>query len=101
MAAKGRQTQEADDGKRPESGVAVCIVEGPGGKARLVFDDISRVGACGTVQWSTEWFFTRVEFDLADLIDGALDEQDYLNIGQAIVARLAARYQTRGHPAEG
>jgi hypothetical protein len=36
---------------------------------------------------------TRVEFDVADLIDFGMDDQDLKNIGMAVVARLAARHK--------
>jgi hypothetical protein len=52
VAAKGRQTQEADDGERGNTGVAVSIVERPDGKARLVLDDIRRGGAAAPFRWT-------------------------------------------------
>jgi hypothetical protein len=94
VAAKGTQTQEPDDGARGVSGVAVSIVERDGGRARLIFDDIVRSGPA-PMQWKAELFFTRVEFELADLLEGQLEDKDYANIGHAIVARLAAHHRTR------
>ena len=95
MAVKGTQTQEPDDGARGVSGVAISIVERDGGRASMVFDDVARTGTTAPFQWNTEWFFTRVEFELADLLDGQLDEKDYANIGHPVVARLAAHHKTR------
>jgi hypothetical protein len=95
VAIKGTQTEEPDDGARGASGVAVSIVEREGGRARLVFDDITRTGTAAPFQWNSEWFFTRVEFELVDLLEGQLDDKDYANIGHAIVARLAAHHKTR------
>ena len=95
MAVKGKHTSEPDDGARGVSGVAVSIVERDDGRARLVFDDVARVGSGAPFQWNTEWFFTRMEFQLADLLEGQVDDEDYKNIGHAIVARLAAQHKTR------
>jgi hypothetical protein len=95
VAVKGTQTQEPDDGARGDSGIAVSVVERDGGRARLVFDDIVRSGTAAPFQWNTEWFFTRVEFELVDLLEGRLDEKDYASIGHAIVARLSAHHKTR------
>ena len=98
MAVKGTQIEEPDDGARGVSGVAVSIAEREGGRARLVFDDIARTGTAPPFQWNAEWFFTRVEFNLKDLLKGELDEKDYANIGLAVVARLAAQDKTRSRP---
>jgi hypothetical protein len=94
--AKGRQTQELDDGIRGLTGVVVSVAERPDGQARLVFDDVARADAASPYQWNSEWFFTRAEFALADLLEGRLDEKDYVNIGHAIVSRLVAQYEARG-----
>jgi hypothetical protein len=98
VAVKGRQTQEPDDGERGVTGLSVSIVEKPDGKARLVFDDIRRVGSTAPTEWTTDWFFTRIEFEMADLLEGGLGDEDFANIGHAVVARLAAHHKTRSRP---
>jgi hypothetical protein len=91
-------TQEPDDGARGETGLAVSIVERADGKAGVVFDDIKREGSEAPFHWSTEWFFTRIEFDLTDLVECQLEQEDFAIIGQAVVARLAAHHKTRSLP---
>ena len=80
-----------DDGNRGATGLAISVVERPDGKVWLVFDDVRRAGWKAPFQWNTEWFFTRFEVELADLLEHRLDDQVLANIGLAVVARLAAR----------
>jgi hypothetical protein len=93
LAAKGRQPKEPDDGQRGATGITISVVERPDGSARLVFDDVQRIGSTAPCRWETEFFYTRVEFDAADLIDASVDEEDLKNIGMAVVARLAAHHK--------
>lgn len=93
MVAKGRQREEADDGQRGAAGVTISIVERADGSARLVFDDVLRIGTAPPYRWDTEFFFTRVEFDAADLIECRIGDEDLKNIGLAVVARLAAHHK--------
>ena len=97
MVAKGRHSEDPDDGQRGTSGVTISIVERPDGSARLVFDDVQRSGAEKPYRSDTEFFFTRIEFDAADLIECRIGDDDLKNIGFAIVARLAA-HQKRSRP---
>ncbi len=97
MTAKGRHPDEPDDGQRGSSGVTISVVERPDGSARLVFDDVQRVGTARPYRWDTEFFFTRIEFDAADLAECRLGDDDLKNIGFAVVARLAA-HQKRSRP---
>ena len=97
MVAKGRHPEESDDGQRGASGVTISIVERPDGSARLVFDDVQRIGDGAPYSWDTEFFFTRIEFDAADLIECRIGDDDLKNIGFAVVARLAA-HQKRSRP---
>ena len=97
MVAKGRHSEDPDDGQRGTSGVTISIVERPDGSARLVFDDVQRSGDEKPYRWDTEFFFTRIEFDAADLIECRIGDDDLKNIGFAIVARLAA-HQKRSRP---
>jgi hypothetical protein len=80
-----------DDGNRGATGLAVSVVERQDGKVWLVFDDVRRTGSMAPFQWNTEWFFTRFEVDLADLLEHRLDDRVLADIGLAVVARLAAR----------
>jgi hypothetical protein len=86
LAAKGRHPEEPDDGQRGATGVAISIVERPDGSARLVLDDVRRTGSGAPYRWASEFFFTRIEFDAADLIDCRLGDDDLKNIGFAVVA---------------
>jgi hypothetical protein len=79
-----------DDGNRGATGLAVSVVERPDGKVWLVFDDVRRAGSMAPFRWETEWFFTRFEVELADLLDHRLDDRVLANIGLAVAARLAA-----------
>ncbi len=95
MAAKGRATSGPDDGKRGDFGLAISIARHPKGRAHLVFDDVQKVGTGRPAQWSTNSFFTSVDFKLTDLIKVQLDDQDFVTIGLAVAARLAAQYKAR------
>jgi hypothetical protein len=95
VAPKGRATRGPDDGKRGDFGLAISIVMRPKGRAHLVFDDVQRVGTGQPAQWSTNSFFTSVDFNLTDLIEVQLDDQDFVTIGLAVAARLAAQYKAR------
>jgi hypothetical protein len=95
LVAKGRATRGPDDGQRGDFGLAISIVRRPKGRAHLVFDDVLRVGTTRPAQWSTNSFFTSVDFNLADLIKVQLDDQDFVTIGLAVAARLAAQYKAR------
>jgi hypothetical protein len=97
VVAKGRHPEEPDDGQRGATGVAISIVERPDSKARLVLDDVQRIGDAAPYRWDTEFFFTRIEFDASDLIDCRLEDDDLKNIGFAVVARLAA-HRKRSRP---
>jgi hypothetical protein len=59
----------------------------------LVFDDVKRMGTSEPYRWNSEFFFTRVEFDAADLLDCRIGAEDLKNIGFAVVARLAVRHK--------
>jgi hypothetical protein len=86
-----RQALEPDDGERGELGLGVSVVERPDGKVWLVFDDLRRAGTGPAYEWLPERFFTRLEVEMADVLDGQLDQETLANIGLAIAARLAAR----------
>ena len=91
MIDQTRQALEPDDGRRGEVGVGVSVVQRPEGKAWLVLDDLQRSGTGPTDGWSAERFFTRLEVEMADLLEARLDDETLANIGLAVIARLAAR----------
>ncbi len=91
MLDQTRQALEPDDGERGELGLGVSVIERSDGKAWLVFDDLRRAGTAPAYEWFPESFFTRLEVEMAELLDGQLDDEALANIGLAIVARLAAR----------
>jgi len=95
MTDQTRPALEPDDGRRGEIGLGVSVVERPDGKAWLVFDDLRRAGAAPPYDWVPEWFFTRLEVQMADLVEDRLDEGTLTSIGLAVVARLAARQRPR------
>jgi hypothetical protein len=70
-------------------------VERDDGRARLVFDDVEGGSTGSPRQWTTRWFFTRIEFENGDLLEYNLSEKDYATIGHAVVARLAAQHKAR------
>lgn len=90
MLDQTRQALEPDDGERGELGLGVSVVERPEGKAWLVLDDLRRTGTGPRYERVPEWFFTRLEVEMADLCNGRLDDEVLANIGLA-VAGLAAR----------
>jgi hypothetical protein len=91
---ESRETDSGvDDGARGRSGVVVSLVEAPGGKVRLVFDDVQRTGASTALTWDHQFLFTRIELDLDALLETKLSESDLAKIGLAITAGLAAHKQ--------
>ena len=96
MGAGGKHDPDPDDGVRGESGVVVSLVDQPGGKVRLVFDDVLRNGLAERATWSHQFFFTRTEFDLDALLETKLSEADLARIGFAIAVRLAAHKKVPG-----
>jgi len=96
VSESGEPTSGGDDGSRGRSGVVVSLVEAPGGKVGLVFDDVQRTGSSPAPVWDHQFFFTRIELDLRDLLETKLSESDLAKIGFAITARLAAHKQVAG-----
>jgi hypothetical protein len=93
VTAKARAKKGCDDGERGTHGLAISMVRQPRGRVKLVFDDVVRLGTVRPAQWSTKFFFTTIGFDWDDLLEVRLKDQDFLNIGFAVAARLAAQYK--------
>ena len=96
MRDEWRQSDDPDDGRRGATGLGLSLVDRPNGKTCLVFDDLERISETPSFQWSTRSFFTRVEVDLADVLDASLDDDLLARIGLAVVARLAAHRKHDG-----
>ena len=56
-----------------------------------MFDDLRRTGTAPPYDWVPEWFFTRLEVEMADFVEARLDDGTLANIGLAVITRLAAR----------
>jgi hypothetical protein len=75
---------------RARNGVAVCLRRLEDGRLRLIFDDV----VADTDQWPQSWrshvFFTHNDYDEQQLCGMRLSENQFAQIGEAVVARLLA-----------
>lgn len=72
---------------RPKRAVAISLLDEGDGRSRLLMDDVRSQGAS---IWVFDAFFTQKTFENGCLDSMALTEDDYREIGIAVVARLLA-----------
>ena len=80
----------ADDGVRANKCVVVSLRNFGSGNVRLNFDDVA--ATCLGIEriWRHQAFFTCSEYPDSSLHDMALSDEQYRDIGIALVARLVA-----------
>jgi hypothetical protein len=86
---------ETDDGVRTNSGVVCSLRELPGGKFRLVLDDVSNPKNSTKGAWNHEIVFTWKDYDKKELEEHNLSEKELADIGFNLLARLLAH---KSHP---
>jgi hypothetical protein len=82
--------QDTDDGARGNWGVAVCLLDLGNGTSRLVFDDVAIDPSGVPRTWRHRSFYTWKSYRNAPLDQMSLTDNDYRQIGEAVVARLLA-----------
>jgi len=76
-----------DNETRPKRAVVMSLLDEGDGRSRLLTDDVRSKGAS---TWMVDAFFTQKTFDDGCLDSIALTDDDYRDIGIAVVARLLA-----------
>ena len=86
-----RENMEYDDKIRTTTGLAVCLRDMGNGKSRIFIDDVQADKKENPINWQHQYFYTFTpEFD-NNTIDGMdLSNEEFQNIGVAVVARLLA-----------
>lgn len=79
---------EHDDGQRSARGLALCLVQRPRGRVRLVLDDAHSITAQSPQQWTATSFYTYFEHDEDGMRTGRLPKDALAAIGQAVLTRL-------------
>ncbi|WP_297527456.1 hypothetical protein [Thiohalobacter sp.] len=82
---------EFDDKKRSKSGLVVCLRDMGNGKSRIFMDDVVADKDKNPITWKYDCFYTFTpEMGNAEIDDMNLTEEQFQNIGMAVVARLLA-----------
>jgi hypothetical protein len=81
---------EMDDEVRPALGVVVSLMDRGDGRSRLILDDVRSRTPQRTTAWGFDAFYTQKSHNNADLDDMALTDEEYRDIGVALVVRLLA-----------
>jgi hypothetical protein len=79
---------ELDDGQRSVRGLALCLVQRPRGRVRLVLDDAQSISTAHPQQWTASSFYTYFEHDEDGMRTGRLPKDALAAIGQAVLTRL-------------
>jgi hypothetical protein len=79
---------ELDDGHRTVRGLALCLVQRPRGRVRLVLADARSLTATHPQQWTATSFYTDFEHDEDGVRTGRLPKDALAAIGQAVLTRL-------------
>jgi hypothetical protein len=82
---------EYDDKVRGKVGLAVCLRDMGNGTSRLFFDDVTADKTENPINWKHTYFYTFTpEFKNSDIEEMNLTEDQFRQIGIAVVARLLA-----------
>ena len=77
-------------GLRARKGVSVCLRRLENGQMRLIFDDVIADSDQWPQLWQSHVFFTHNDYDAKRLCAMGLSENQFAQIGEAVVARLLA-----------
>lgn len=82
---------EHDDKIRSKLGVAVCLRDMGNGTSRLFFDDVKANKEENPITWQFDYFYSFTpELDNPTLDEMRLTDEQFQQIGEAVVARLLA-----------
>lgn len=79
-----------DDGVRAGNGVVASLGDLGDGRSRIIFDDVVTAGNGANRAWSHSSFFTSNAYPESSLEEMTLSDDQYRDIGIALVARLLA-----------
>jgi hypothetical protein len=81
---------EDDDGKRPQKGVVVTLLDMGDGTSRVIMDDVTSDTPSRSTSWKYNLFYTHKRLDSKAVDDMALPDIEYQKMGEALMARLLA-----------
>jgi hypothetical protein len=81
---------EDDDGKRPNRGVVVSLLDMGDGTSRVILDDVRSDLPQRKTSWQFDYFYTHKRLDSRELDEMALPQSEYEGLGEAVLARLLA-----------
>ena len=82
---------EHDDKIRSNVGLAVCLRDMGNGKSRLFIDDVKSDKTTNPINWQHDYFYTFTpELENEEIDHMKLTDEQYKDIGVAVVARLLA-----------
>jgi hypothetical protein len=88
---------EGDDLKRGSCGVVCSLREIGNGRLRLILDDVKNESGAMEGPWQHHVLFTWKDYDVDQIVDLKLSEDELAEFGFHILARLVA---LREHPIE-
>jgi hypothetical protein len=77
-------------GHRARRGVAICLRPLEGGRLCLIFDDVVADSDQWPQLWRSHVFFTQKDYEAQQFQSMGLSENQFAQIGEAVVARLLA-----------
>jgi hypothetical protein len=77
-------------GLRARKGLAVCLRPLENGQMRLIFDDVIAESDQWPQLWQSQVLFTHNDYDAERLCAMGLSEDQFAQIGEAVVLRLLA-----------
>ena len=82
---------ENDDKIRSNIGLAVCLRDMGNGRSRLFIDDVKSDKKTNPINWQYDYFYTFTpELENEEIDHMNLSDEQYKDIGVAVVARLLA-----------
>ena len=81
---------EDDDGKRPQKGVVVTLLDMGDGTSRVIMDDVTSDTPSRSTSWKYNLFYAHKRLDSKAVDDMALPDIEYQKMGEALMARLLA-----------
>jgi hypothetical protein len=95
LAPVGAQAPEMDDGVRPNMGVVATLRLKDPQTACLAFDDVSSPPLLRDKTWNFDVLYTRITYPADLAMSMELTDDQYRDIGIALMARLTALAQSR------
>ena len=84
-------SQDTDSNHRAKEGIVICLRDLGDGRSRLIFDDVVADDPTARDRiWRHKVFFTHNAYPNNDLDHMKLSDQQFQEMGEAVVARLLA-----------